>query len=173
MTDSKTLGLYLHIPFCRSRCHYCGFYSVGSKLTDSFLDALAQEMENKSKLFEDKLCDTVYLGGGTPSVLSGNQLKSIIEALHRYFHIYENAEITMEMNPCDMTESYLKNALVQGVNRISVGVQTNRDELLVKIGRRHTAAEAEKAVNRAFKLGFRNISIDLMCELPGQTVDDL
>ncbi len=150
MTDSKTLGLYLHIPFCRSRCHYCGFYSVGSKLTDSFLDALAQEMENKSKLFEDKLCDTVYLGGGTPSVLSGNQLKSIIEALHRYFHIYENAEITMEMNPCDMTESYLKNALVQGGNRISVGVQTNRDELLVKIGRRHTAAEAEEAVNRAF-----------------------
>ena len=172
MTDSKTLGLYLHIPFCRSRCYYCGFYSVGSKLTDSFLDALVQEMENKSKLFEDKLCDTVYLGGGTPSVLSGNQLKSIIEALHRYFHIYENAEITMEMNPCDMTEAYLKNALAQGVNRISVGVQTNRDELLVKIGRRHTAAEAEKAVNRAFKLGFRNISIDLMCELPGQTVDD-
>ena len=109
MTDSKTLGLYLHIPFCRSRCYYCGFYSVGSKLTDSFLDALVQEMENKSKLFEDKLCDTVYLGGGTPSVLSGNQLKSIIEALHRYFHIYENAEITMEMNPCDMTEAYLKN----------------------------------------------------------------
>lgn len=141
-------------------------------MTDSFLDALVQEMENKSKLFEDKLCDTVYLGGGTPSVLSGNQLKSIIEALHRYFHIYENAEITMEMNPCDMTEAYLKNALAQGVNRISVGVQTNRDELLVKIGRCHTAAEAEKAVNRAFKLGFRNISIDLMCELPGQTVDD-
>ena len=134
MTDSKTLGLYLHIPFCRSRCHYCGFYSVVSKLTDSFLDALAQEMENKSKLFEDKLCDTVYLGGGTPSVLSGNQLKSIIEALHRYFHIYENAEITMEMNPCDMTEAYLKNALEQGVNRISVGVQTNRDEFLVKLG---------------------------------------
>lgn len=102
-------------------------------MTDSFLDALVQEMENKSKLFEDKLCDTVYLGGGTPSVLSGNQLKSIIEALHRYFHIYENAEITMEMNPCDMTEAYLKNALAQGVNRISVGVQTNRDELLVKL----------------------------------------
>ena len=106
MTDSKTLGLYLHIPFCRSRCYYCGFYSVGSKLTDSFLDALVQEMENKSKLFEDKLCDTVYLGGGTPSVLSGNQLKSIIEALHRYFHIYENAEITMEMNPEKKGVSY-------------------------------------------------------------------
>lgn len=172
MTNSKTLGLYLHIPFCRSRCYYCGFYSIGSNLTDSFLDALHQEMENKSKLFADRICDTVYLGGGTPSVLSGNQLKDIMEALHRYFHICENAEITMEMNPCDMTEAYLKNALVQGINRVSVGVQTNRDELLVKIGRRHTATEAEKAVNRAFKVGFRNISIDLMCELPGQTSDD-
>lgn len=172
MTESKTLGLYLHIPFCRSRCYYCGFYSIGGKLTNSFLDALAREMENKSKFVEDRICDTVYLGGGTPSVLSGNQLKSIMEALRRYFHIYENAEITMEMNPCDMTEAYLKNALTQGINRISVGVQANHDELLAKLGRRHTAAEAEKAVNRAFKTGFRNISIDLMCELPRQTVDD-
>lgn len=172
MADSKSLGLYLHIPFCRSRCYYCGFYSIGIDPTETFVDALIQEIENKSKFFEDRTCDTVYLGGGTPSALSEDQLEQIMSALHVYFSISENAEITMEMNPCDMTEEYLRNALTHGVNRLSVGVQTNHNELLAKIGRRHTAAEAERAVKRAFKMGFRNISIDLMCELPGQTVED-
>ncbi len=169
MTD---LGLYIHIPFCRSRCAYCGFYSVGIKPDDRFIRALEKEMEMRSPDFKDRLCDTIYLGGGTPSSLTENQLATVMENIRKYFHISPNAEITMEMNPCDMTDSYLKNARALGINRISIGVQSHDDRLLQAIGRLHNASEAEKAVKRAYALGFHNMSIDLMYELPGQGVED-
>ena len=169
MTD---LGLYIHIPFCRSRCGYCGFYSIGRTPSDRFVEALLKEMELRSPDFSGRICDTVYLGGGTPSSLSEQQLSSVMGGVRRYFHIAPQAEITMEMNPCDMTEHYLKNALSLGINRISTGVQSHDDRLLRWIGRLHTAKEAERAVQRAYKLGFHNISVDLMYELPGQSVED-
>lgn len=169
MTD---LGLYIHIPFCRSRCAYCGFYSIGTKPDDRFLKALEREMEMRSPLFKDRLVDTIYLGGGTPSSLTEDQLTELMEKVRQYFHISENPEITMEMNPCDMKDSYLRHTLSLGINRISVGVQSHDDRLLRKIGRLHRASEAEKAVKRAYALGFHNISIDLMYELPGQSVED-
>lgn len=169
MTD---LGLYIHIPFCRSRCAYCGFYSIGTKPDDRFLKALEREMEMRSPDFKDRLVDTIYLGGGTPSSLTEGQLTELMEKVRQYFHISENPEITMEMNPCDMTDSYLRHTLSLGINRISVGVQSHDDRLLRKIGRRHRASEAETAVKRAYALGFHNISIDLMYELPGQSVED-
>ncbi len=126
----------------------------------------------KSTAFQDRLCDTVYLGGGTPSSLSPEQLSDIMGVLRQYFSISKTAEITMEMNPCDMSESYLQNVYALGINRISVGVQSHDDRLLRAIGRLHTAKEAEQAVKRAYRIGFHNISIDLMYELPGQTVSD-
>ena len=126
----------------------------------------------KSPAFQDRFCDTVYLGGGTPSSLSAAQCESIFMALHENFHISETAEITMEMNPCDMTADYLRAVRRLGVNRISVGVQSHADRLLQTIGRLHSAKEAEQAVKRAYRLGFHNISIDLMYELPGQSVED-
>lgn len=169
MTD---LGLYIHIPFCRSRCAYCGFYSIGRKPDAPFLKALAKEMEMRSPAFQDYLCDTIYLGGGTPSSLSENQLAEVMDNIRRRFHISEHPEITMEMNPCDMTDSYLRHARALGINRISIGVESHDDRLLKSIGRLHTASEAEKAVKRAWDLGFRNISVDLMYELPGQSVMD-
>lgn len=169
---TKNLGIYLHIPFCRSRCGYCGFYSIGRKPTDRFVQALQLEIEKKSVSFQDRICDTVYLGGGTPSSLSENQLTAILKTLRQHFSISKDAEITMEMNPCDMNEAYLKRAYDLGINRISVGIQSHDDTLLKAIGRLHTAKEAEKAVKRAYRLGFHNISIDLMYELPGQTVKD-
>ena len=167
-----SLGLYIHIPFCRSRCDYCGFYSIGRKPTDRYMDALTKEMDLKSQDFEDRLCDTVYLGGGTPSSLSEAQLTRLMKTLSQHFRISDTAEITMEMNPCDMSEDYLKNAMRAGVNRISIGVQEKHDHLLSAIGRRHTAKEAETAVKRAYRMGFHNLSLDLMYELPGQTVKD-
>lgn len=169
MTD---LGLYIHIPFCRSRCAYCGFYSIGTKPDDRFLKALEREMEMKSPDFKDRIVDTIYLGGGTPSSLTEGQLTELMEKVRQYFRISENPEITMEMNPCDMTDSYLRHTLSLGINRISVGVQSHDDRLLRKIGRLHRASEAEKAVKRAYALGFHNISIDLMYELPGQSVEN-
>ncbi len=169
MTD---LGIYIHIPFCRSRCDYCGFYSVGRKPSDRFVQALTKEIEKKAPAFEDRLCDTIYFGGGTPSSLSAAQLSEIFGALRQYFHISKDAEITMEMNPCDMSEDYLSAAKALGVNRLSVGIQSHDDRLLRAIGRLHTAKEAKDAVKRAYRLGFHNISVDLMYELPGQSVSD-
>ncbi|WP_296954139.1 radical SAM family heme chaperone HemW [uncultured Dialister sp.] len=168
----KTLGLYIHIPFCRSRCDYCGFYSIGRKPTDRFVEALLKEMEMRSPSFKDYICDTVYLGGGTPSSLSQCQLVKVFNGIHQFFNVSGNAEITMEMNPCDMSESCLTYARLLGINRISVGVQSYDDRLLRMIGRLHTASEAESAVKRAYRAGFHNISLDLMYELPGQSVSD-
>lgn len=169
MTD---LGLYIHIPFCRSRCSYCGFYSVGRKPDDRFVSALLEEMKSRAPSFQNRLCDTLYLGGGTPSFLSIRQLSAIMKGIRSCFHFSENPEITMEMNPCDMTDSYLSAARELGINRISIGVQSHDDRLLKAIGRLHTASEAEKAIRRAYAAGFHNMSIDLMYELPRQTVED-
>ena len=166
---TKPLGLYLHIPFCRSRCAYCDFYSISRTPDTRFSEALIREIEMKSAGFKDRVCDTIYFGGGTPSTLTGMQLSEIMEALYKNFHISDQAEITMEMNPCDMTEEYLANARRLGINRLSVGVQTHNDYLLKAIDRRHDSKAAEEAVKRAYRLGFHNISIDLMYELPGQT----
>ena len=166
---TKPLGLYLHIPFCRSRCAYCDFYSISRTPDTRFSEALIREIEMKSAGFKDRVCDTIYFGGGTPSTLTGMQLSEIMEALYKNFHISDQAEITMEMNPCDMTEEYLANARRLGINRLSVGVQSHNDYLLKAIDRRHDSKAAEEAVKRAYRLGFHNISIDLMYELPGQT----
>lgn len=169
---TETLGLYIHIPFCESRCRYCGFYSAAARPDDRFLAALLRQMEFESGNFRDFLCDTVYLGGGTPSVLTASQLETLMTGLRRHFCIAGDAEITMEMNPGDMTDAYLQNARMLGINRISVGVEARQDRLLAAIGRRHTASEAAAAVRRAYRAGFRNISIDLMYELPGQSAAD-
>lgn len=169
---TENLGLYLHIPFCKSRCSYCNFYSIGMKAEDKFVKALEKEIELKSCNYKNKICDTIYFGGGTPSTLSSIQVESIMKKLFRYFNISKNAEITMELNPCDMTKEYLASIRKIGINRISVGIQTNYDSLLLKIGRLHTAKQAEKAIYQAKKEGFSNISIDLMYELPMQTSKD-
>lgn len=169
---THTLGLYIHVPFCRSRCRYCGFYSAAAMPGASFIAALLREMEMYAADFKNVSVDTVYFGGGTPSQLSSAQLAKIFAGLRKNFSISETAEITMEMNPCDMTEAYLANALACGVNRLSVGVQAKQDFLLRAIGRLHTAKEAERAVRLAHRTGFQNISVDLMYELPRQTPAD-
>lgn len=169
---TEPLGLYFHIPYCQIRCRYCGFYTAAAVPDFRFIEAMLAEMRAYSKEFGNIPCDTVYVGGGTPSMLTGDQLSALLDGARAYFHIQPDAEITMEMNPGDMTETYLQAVRRAGVNRISVGVQARQDRLLRLIGRRHTAKEAEQAVRRAYKMGFHNISIDLMYELPTQTVKD-
>ena len=168
-----SLGLYIHIPFCRSRCDYCGFYSIGRKPTDRYMDALTKEMDLKSQDFEDRLCDTVYLGGGTPSSLSEAQLTRLMKTLSQHFRISDTAEITMEMNPCDMSEDYLKNAMRAGVNRISINPQTMKDETLKIIGRRHTVAQTVESFHLARELGFDDINMDLIMGLPEESLEDV
>ncbi len=169
MTD---IGLYLHIPFCVSRCRYCGFYSTTGAPTEAYMEALLQEAAMQKEEIGKRSADTVYFGGGTPSGLPVSFLTRLLEGLNEIFPFAAGAEITMEMNPSDMRADYLSAVRALGVNRLSVGVQSFDDRLLAAIGRRHTAAEAKAAVRRAHRAGFRNISIDLMYELPDQSVRD-
>lgn len=136
------------------------------------MKALSEEIRRRAKDFVHRPCDTVYLGGGTPSSLSEKQLTVLLREIRANFSITSDAEITMEMNPSDMSESYLEHALSLGINRLSIGVQSRDDQLLRYIGRRHTGKEAERAVRRAYRIGFHNISIDLMYELPHQSPAD-
>ena len=163
-------GIYIHIPFCRSRCIYCGFYSTTSlALRQQYVDALCREMEMRPS---GAPVSTIYLGGGTPSQLSTGQLHQIFDALYIYNKVETDAEVTIECNPDDITTAFAEGLRTLSVNRVSMGVQTFNDERLRFLHRRHTAAQAVEAVGRLRKAGFTNISIDLMYGFPGETLED-
>lgn len=171
----KNLGIYVHIPFCKSRCEYCSFYSTGGmkdpKLVDYYMQALADHMRETGKGIKDHVVDTIYFGGGTPSYFGAENLDNILDEIHRSFHISLNPEITLEANPDSLDEKSLKRLLKAGFNRISIGVQSDRDEILAQLGRPHTFEQAKRAYELARKVGFANISLDLMYGLPGQNLD--
>ncbi|MBR3080480.1 MAG: radical SAM family heme chaperone HemW [Prevotella sp.] len=160
-------GIYVHIPFCRSRCVYCGFYStVGLELRQRYTDALCREWELRKDELKEPL-DTIYLGGGTPSQLECEQLVRLFDVLPS-----GATEITLEMNPDDATLPYVTELSQLPVNRISMGAQTFDDERLHFLHRRHTARQVAQAVNTLRGAGFQNISIDLMYGFPGETLND-
>jgi oxygen-independent coproporphyrinogen-3 oxidase len=168
-------GIYIHIPFCKQRCTYCDFYKeTGSNNNqiDAFVDALIQEIQLRKSYLNGDDISTVYFGGGTPSVLNFNQFKKIFNVIYNCFNVEDDAEITMEANPDDLTEVYLKTLSPLPFNRLSIGIQSFNDAHLKKINRRHDAQQAKDAVINARKHGFKNISIDLIYALPGQTIDD-
>lgn len=171
-------GLYIHIPFCESRCIYCGFYSTTSlKLRDEYIDAICQEMQIRpisKALGSDKLSiETIYLGGGTPSQLSSEHLSRLFSAImNNYSCAYNEMEITMECNPDDVTEDFCKTLQELPINRISMGAQTFSNERLRFLHRRHNAEEVRTAVQRLRKIGINNISIDLMFGFPDETLED-
>ena len=163
-------GIYIHIPFCKSRCIYCGFYSTtGLELRQRYVDAMCHELTSR---VDGNPIHTIYLGGGTPSQLTIEQLCQIFDALYIYNKVENNAEVTIECNPDDVTETFVEGLKTLPVNRISMGVQTFSDQRLQFLHRRHTAAQAERAVERLRQAGFHNISIDLMYGFPGETLDD-
>lgn len=156
-------GLYIHVPFCKSKCVYCGFYStVNQKDMDRYLSALAEEMALRGPTTEGGMFRTVYFGGGTPTLLQPAQLQGILDELHTRFHIDSDAEITIEANPEQLTPDYCKSLKSLGFNRLSIGIQSFQDEILQFLGRRHTAKEALQAVENAHNAGFDNLSIDLI-----------
>lgn len=170
-------GIYIHIPFCRSRCIYCGFYSTTSlDLRQTYVDALCREMAVRSQEAGDSSQETgistIYLGGGTPSQLSIGQLRQIYDTLYIYNKVEPDAEVTIECNPDDITEAFVESLRPLPVNRVSMGIQTFSDERLRFLHRRHTAAQAVMAVERLRKAGYGNISIDLMYGFPGETLPD-
>jgi oxygen-independent coproporphyrinogen-3 oxidase len=166
-------GLYIHVPFCVKRCIYCDFYSntdMGYK--DRYLVALMREMEMRRDYLKGEEIKTVYFGGGTPSRLNSADFERIFDGLYKLFPFSGRPEITMEANPDDLSDKYVASLRTLPFNRISVGIQSFRDEDLKFLNRRHTAAEAVRSVYRCREAGFDNISIDLMYGLPQQRAGD-
>ena len=172
--NKNPLGIYVHVPFCRSKCQYCDFYSVTTKETrvlDGYLEAVCQHIREAGALAQDHLVDTVYFGGGTPSLLGAEALARILATIRKSFHVSDAAEITVEANPDSVSDALLRRLRSEGFNRVSLGVQCDDDVILKKLGRPHTYAQAVQAVERIRKAGFRNFSVDLMYGLPGQSVE--
>ncbi|MDR3278186.1 MAG: radical SAM family heme chaperone HemW [Oscillospiraceae bacterium] len=170
----KTLGIYIHVPFCASKCAYCDFYSAAGSdgLMPGYDAALRRHIREYAPQLDGYLVDSVYFGGGTPSYYGAPRLISALNALKKHSHILLDAEITVEMNPDSASKGDLQLLRRAGVNRVSLGVQSASEKHLKNLGRRHTFAQAEEAVKNARAAGFRNISIDLMYGLPSQTRDD-
>ena len=170
-------GLYIHIPFCKSRCIYCGFYSTtDTALRQRYVDAVCQEMISRSKKDEGENMrtgiQTIYIGGGTPSQLTLGQLGQLLEKARTVFDVDDNAEVTVEVNPDDVTEELAVGLRAIGVNRVSMGAQTFDANRLRFLNRRHTARQVEEAVSLLRQSGFDNISIDLMYGFPNETLND-
>ncbi|MDI6853720.1 MAG: radical SAM family heme chaperone HemW [Deltaproteobacteria bacterium] len=167
--NSPLSGLYVHVPFCRTKCPYCDFYSVTDLgLMDTWLKAVAAEVQFYRNDFP--VCDSLYLGGGTPSLLDEDRLGPLMEVLQGEIKFTPDAEVTLEANPDDLTPARLSFYRGLGVNRLSLGVQSFDESELRLLGRRHTARQAEEAVAMARQAGFANLSLDLMYALPGQTL---
>jgi len=171
-------GVYIHIPFCRSRCSYCAFATsmYESNFAERYVRALVREIERWAEVESPRAADTIYFGGGTPSLLSPTQIEQILKAVHDRFPVIKGAEITMEMNPASVTSSdELSNQKLRdfrrlGINRASFGAQTFDDRELRQLGRTHTAAEIPSTFRALRAAGFRNINFDLIAGLPGQTL---
>lgn len=168
------LGIYIHVPFCRSKCEYCDFYSLtqkDDKLMDGYLDAVCDHIRESGDLAPDHRVDTIYFGGGTPSFFGADGMTAILTALRKNFDISGDAEITFEANPDSVSPKLLRKLRSEGFNRVSLGIQCDDDRILEKIGRPHTYAQAVNAMQRIRKAGFKNVSVDLIYGLPGQSLE--
>lgn len=173
MTTTNRLGLYLHIPFCVRKCRYCDFLSFGcndSKLLSEYADALIMEAGIRAEEWHYRPVDSVYIGGGTPSLLSAWDIGRIMDCLHDNFNITEDAEVTIEANPATLSDEKLERYLRKGINRISIGVQSFENSVLEVLGRIHNKNDAFYSYQRARKAGFENINLDIMFGIPGQTM---
>ncbi|MGH9947644.1 MAG: radical SAM family heme chaperone HemW [Pyrinomonadaceae bacterium] len=167
-------GVYLHIPFCKSRCSYCDFATDvyrNAGVVDRYVDALSSEIRN-SKFDIRNLIDTIYFGGGTPSLLNADQVEKILDAVRAKFEVAADAEITMEMNPATVLAETLAAYRGLGINRASFGVQTFNNRDLKLLARGHDANDARETFRLLRNAGFENISFDLIAGLPAQTIDD-
>ena len=168
----EPISIYIHIPFCVRKCAYCDFTSFpgrGAQM-EAYLSAVCREMRAQAAFFGRRRVRTVFLGGGTPTLMTGEQAQRLLDALRACFDLAPDTEITMEGNPGTVTAQSLAAYRAAGVNRLSLGVQSLDDGLLAAIGRIHTAAQAHEAVSMARAAGFENVNLDLMLGLPGQSV---
>lgn len=165
-------GIYLHIPFCKRRCIYCDFFSTTqSNLMPQYIDALCRELEIRKDYLEGEQIETIYWGGGTPSQLNEELLEQIFHTIDANYQVSDEAEVTLEANPDDLTPAYIDMLRKLPFNRLSMGIQTFDDRTLKLLNRRHTVQQAIEAFENCRKAGFKNISIDLMYGLPGETTE--
>jgi oxygen-independent coproporphyrinogen-3 oxidase len=168
----KPAGIYIHIPFCRSRCSYCDFATgmYSAEAAERYVRALVSEIESWRAVDPPEPVDTIYFGGGTPSLLSPGQLETLLNAVYKRFKLAPNAEVTMEINPGTVTKETLAAFRSLGVNRASFGAQTFDDNELARLGRSHSAADTRRTFHHLRDAGFHNVSFDLIAGLPGQTM---
>ena len=163
-------GIYVHIPFCRRKCLYCNFFSLPSlKYRERFLDALKEEIFLRRNYLGGNSLETIYFGGGTPSLLKAGEIASVLETLHTYFMFTGNMEITLEANPDDIEPELLREYLSMGINRLSIGIQSFFDDDLQYLNRTHSGQRAEESIAEAKAAGFSNISLDLIYGIPTLT----
>lgn len=168
----KPIGLYVHVPFCDGKCPYCDFYSMRADdfQKDAYVDAICRSLQQWGEKTNHCAVDTIYFGGGTPILLGAARLNRILDAIRAHFTLQSTSEITLEANPAATLQPELEAMAKNGFNRISFGLQSVHEDELRFLGRRHHASDAQKAVQAAKQAGFRNISLDLMLGLQGQTV---
>ena len=164
------LGIYIHIPFCVKKCSYCDFYSMCDlSLREAYVDSLIAQIKSFRAEAKNRIVDTIYIGGGTPSILSGEQILHILKTVRKVFKVSEDAEITLEANPGTLNPEKLVAYHEAGVNRLSIGLQSANEKELSTLGRIHTKEEFERSFLLARLEGFQNINVDIMYALPEQT----
>ncbi len=166
-------GVYIHIPFCRKLCSYCDFYHIISAGDNTAcLDGMLKELSVRREYLGNESVSTIYLGGGTPSLLSVKEIDSLLIRINKLYRVEENCEITIEMNPDDIDPTFLSELKGININRISIGIQSWRDADLKLLNRRHDSARAEDALRKTLKAGFENVTIDLIYGIPGMSLQD-
>lgn len=171
---TQSLGIYIHIPFCKSKCAYCDFYSLAGHESrmDDYCRALAAHIEETAPVAGGYQVDSLYFGGGTPSLLGDKRLSALLKLIRKKYHVSKDCEITVEANPDSLDKKLAKQLRRAGVNRISMGMQSAKDEELSSLGRPHTFAQVVEAVTAVRAVKIKNISLDLMYGLPHQTIED-
>ena len=172
--EKKNLGIYLHIPFCMKKCHYCDFLSApaAENTKERYIEALKKEIFLYREDLKENIISTIFLGGGTPSLLKEKQIKEILDAIFETYFIKKGAEITIEANPETLTKEKLKIYKEAGINRLSIGLQSTEEEQLKRLGRIHTYEKFLESYTLAREVGFENINVDLMSALPFQTKEE-
>ena len=173
----KELGIYVHRPFCKQKCYYCDFisYANSDKKVEEYIEALKKEIKEESKNInkEEYIINTIYIGGGTPSFIEEKYISEIVYEIKENYNVEKEAEITIEVNPGTVNEEKLKEYKNIGINRLSIGLQSTKNELLKEIGRIHTYEEFLNCYTLARKVEFKNINVDLMLGLPNQTLENV
>ena len=169
----REIGIYVHIPFCKSKCLYCDFTSYTNKNSEirRYVDCLKKEINYRSK--DEYLVKTIFFGGGTPSIIDAKYIVEILNEIKNAYIVDKNAEITIEINPGTINKSKLEKYKEAGINRISIGLQSSKINLLKEIGRIHTYEDFEDTVKLAKEVGFTNINVDIMIGIPNQTIYDV